>query len=347
MVSHTHETIDQAFSKIAQLLFRVNAITPIDFMAHMKRAWRKWGTTQCQEVTEVGDFATWREADTINVNDIREALCWRFQKNSQDEVRLHYKDHGSDPYWLPREGLDIHETSPFLDAPVLVKPNIKPKGGSYIDYTAKAETLKNLSLNQKMTPAQFDTWIAWIEQKKSLISDFVPNTPLTSWTKLREYGLNLKNVGKGKRPADPVELELTPLDKRRKMTPYNGPYRPPERTVKETLEVGKMVVIYKLNSLKATVGLVTKCNTYFVWVDYWHNVNQNVKGIYRPCTKGTKEPGFKDKVTPADVVMVFNFNKNNRLPHKAIVKIEECSELPNSEDSSENSGNENSGNESE
>lgn len=101
-VGHTHEDIDQAFSRIAVHLNKVDALTFEDFLAEVGKSFLKEGRPP--NVVPLGvshDFKAWLNDRLPTVASWTDNLVFRFSKNpTSGHVQMHYKYMGASPHYF-------------------------------------------------------------------------------------------------------------------------------------------------------------------------------------------------------------------------------------------------------
>ena len=91
-VGHTHEDIDQAFSRIATYLNKHDALSYDEFVEAITRSISH--DTKKPNVINVGqsfDFKAWLNSRLPNVESWTDNLCYRFSKGPDGTTQLHYK----------------------------------------------------------------------------------------------------------------------------------------------------------------------------------------------------------------------------------------------------------------
>ena len=101
-VGHTHEDIDQAFSRIAVYLNRNDALTYSAFVEAIRRSFLK--ENRPPNVICLGhafDFKAWLDDRLPDMSSWTDNLCYRFGRNPVSEaVEMHYKYYGQTPAYF-------------------------------------------------------------------------------------------------------------------------------------------------------------------------------------------------------------------------------------------------------
>ena len=101
-VGHTHEDIDQAFSRIAVYLGKHDAYTYDEFVSCIQKSFLK--ENRPPNVITLGhafDFKAWLKDRLPEVKSWTDNLCYRFAKNcATSEVEMHYKFLSQSPFYL-------------------------------------------------------------------------------------------------------------------------------------------------------------------------------------------------------------------------------------------------------
>ena len=101
-VGHTHEDIDQAFSRIAVHLNCNDAIDMNEFVQAIRKSFKKDGNPP--EVSIIGaafDFKNFLKDRLPDLLKWTDNLCYRFAKSPiTDKVELHYKCFGNSPHYV-------------------------------------------------------------------------------------------------------------------------------------------------------------------------------------------------------------------------------------------------------
>ena len=102
-VGHTHEDIDQAFSRISMHLRRVSAFTFPDLLKEVKRSFTSSLMTPC--VTQIGQTFNFKDhLDTSAVSRLSswtDNHCYRFSWNPyHEQAQMHYKKWCKSPYYF-------------------------------------------------------------------------------------------------------------------------------------------------------------------------------------------------------------------------------------------------------
>ena len=163
-VGHTHEDIDQMFSRIAIALRSRDAATRDDLITIVRDAFEYYGSQPtCHELTTVADVSAWMEPylNDIHGQSNREILHFQFLKHEVYGVMMKtkkrsahpwqsYKDNLSDGFHLLRvDGVDSIPMS-FLGV-------VGPKPAALADIAAKAKRVaKDLQLLEKKIAAGYE-----------------------------------------------------------------------------------------------------------------------------------------------------------------------------------------------
>ena len=101
-VGHTHEDIDQAFSRIAVYLNRHDALTYDEFLGAIRASFLKEGRPP--NIISIGhafDFKAWLNGRLPNLSSWTDNLCYRFAKNVlTGKPEMHYKFFGASEAYL-------------------------------------------------------------------------------------------------------------------------------------------------------------------------------------------------------------------------------------------------------
>ena len=157
-VGHTHEDIDQAFSRIAVHLNKHDAVTYDAFLAEISKSFKKDGNPPA--VISLGaafDFKTWLDGRLVGVSEWTDNLVYRFSMNpTTKKVEMHYKFLAQSPRYFsgqhdhPVRSFKELERAISSDADVWVKhagiemgvgvPSGVPTIASAIDFSGIQET---------------------------------------------------------------------------------------------------------------------------------------------------------------------------------------------------------------
>lgn len=112
IVGHTHENIDQMFSRFSVALRRVN-VWDVEHLMEVARTCFKDGVTpECQLIDEVHDIKTWMSGCYNTIRDVSYQHAFKIFRGEDGQVIGQGKRYSFDPTWLPKEGIVILKSVP-------------------------------------------------------------------------------------------------------------------------------------------------------------------------------------------------------------------------------------------
>ena len=120
LVGHTHENIDQMFSRFSIRLRRKQAWT-LDEMMQVAHECFEDGVT-CEHTEKIYDFASWMSGHAIDCHEISKQQCFKFFKDANGEVVMQHKQYSTSPIWLPETPLPRLKSEPPAVGPGYVAP---------------------------------------------------------------------------------------------------------------------------------------------------------------------------------------------------------------------------------
>jgi hypothetical protein len=123
IVGHTHENIDQMFSRFAVALRRLN-VWDIEHLMEVARNCFKDGVVpECQLIDEVHDIKGWMHGCYNEVRDVSFQHCFKIFSGPTGDVLVQAKRYSFDPFWLPKEGgVKVFKSSLPEGSPCFVEP---------------------------------------------------------------------------------------------------------------------------------------------------------------------------------------------------------------------------------
>eukprot|EP00854_Cymbomonas_tetramitiformis_P030110 gene30110-biopygen31374 len=120
LVGHTHENIDQMFSRFSVRLRRKQAWT-LDEMMQVAQECFTNGVT-CEHTEKIFDFSSWFDGHVFDCHNISTEQAFKFKKDEHGEVGVQYKQHSISPKWLPETALARLASIPPVEGPGYIKP---------------------------------------------------------------------------------------------------------------------------------------------------------------------------------------------------------------------------------
>ena len=120
LVGHTHENIDQMFSRFSVRLRRKQAWT-LEEMIQVANECFTEGVT-CEHTEKIYDFGSWFDGHVIDCNNISMQQAFKFKKNEHGEVGMQYKQYSISPKWLPETPLPRLLSIPSVAGPGYMQP---------------------------------------------------------------------------------------------------------------------------------------------------------------------------------------------------------------------------------
>ena len=120
IAGHTHENIDQMFSRFSVRLRRKQAWT-LDEMIQVAQECFTDGVT-CEHTKKVFDFTSWFRGHVIDVQNVTKQQAFKFKKDEHGVVGMQYKQYSVSPKWLPETPLPRLESIPLVAGPDFIKP---------------------------------------------------------------------------------------------------------------------------------------------------------------------------------------------------------------------------------
>ncbi|KAK3234147.1 hypothetical protein CYMTET_55576 [Cymbomonas tetramitiformis] len=182
IVGHTHENIDQMFSRFSVRLKRKLAMTLDEMMEIAKECFSDGIFTTA--VAKVHDLKTWFGGRYENVCGISTQQTFKAFKNEAGEVVVQYKMYSTDKKWLPEEGLKVLNSMPE-NLPDFVKPKAFSEEG-----LTKLEDLVDgmrTILSTTFTPTHEAWWAELLRKQRKLTEEGIfeePNVPFVLPSKL-------------------------------------------------------------------------------------------------------------------------------------------------------------------
>ncbi|XP_028517987.1 uncharacterized protein LOC114576108 [Exaiptasia diaphana] len=264
MVGHTHEDVDQLFSRIRQRIFNKMlgfSLLSLPFLELLEAIARSSSPTTCvQLITSMFNIREWVEPARVELHNISNAHCFVIKRSTGPncEVVLKYKQWSRDNEWLP----------PGSGIPVL-KPNVTPQGlptfcepsPDKVDLERLKREIPKFYESRKFDESHKQWWDDFLNNRHGYYSR--PGQHLAEWPlpniiekknqqQESESGDQEQEIGilGIPRPTNvPLEVEQhvsSQLDSIPEI--YTGPYRPPVRSVTqvgsyENVEVGHLVAV--------------------------------------------------------------------------------------------------------
>ncbi|XP_068687066.1 uncharacterized protein [Montipora foliosa] len=152
MVGHTHEDIDQMFSRISVALARSDAVTLDDLISVIRDAYNP--TPIVCSVENIYDVKSWLRPYVATLKHHTSPHAFRFKLNGKGEVEMSYRPWAKSnrKHWFPKEGpITILQQVPPRK-PSVLKPDFK-KCTTVEEIRASVE-----KLSVRMTTGQRDWW---------------------------------------------------------------------------------------------------------------------------------------------------------------------------------------------
>ncbi|CAH3027411.1 unnamed protein product, partial [Porites evermanni] len=160
MVGHTHEDIDQMFSRISVALARTNAVTLDDLIQVIRGAYNPTPIT-CS-VENIYDVKTWLRPFVPSLKHHSNPHAFRFKMNENGEVEMSYRPFAKSgrKQWLPEEGPIVLLKQVPPGKPSVIKPDMKK--------CPSVEVIKDSveKLGVRMSSAQLDWWRKMAEDEE-------------------------------------------------------------------------------------------------------------------------------------------------------------------------------------
>jgi hypothetical protein len=162
LVGHTHENIDQMFSRFSVRLRRKQAWT-LEEMIKVAEECFTDGVT-CEHTEKIFDFGSWFDGHAIDCHNILKQQAFKFFKNEDGEVGMQYKQYSISPKWLPETPLLRLQSIPPVAGPGHIKPiPFTVEGIEKLENTVVA--LKDI-LGSKFTDVHEKFWCEDIIEKQ-------------------------------------------------------------------------------------------------------------------------------------------------------------------------------------
>jgi hypothetical protein len=120
LVGHTHENIDQMFSRFSVRLRRKQAWT-LDEMMDVARECFTDGVT-CEHTQKNYDFGAWMSGHHNDCHQISKQQAFKFFKDENGDVVMQHKQYSSSPVWLPETPLPRLKSEPAAEGPGYIQP---------------------------------------------------------------------------------------------------------------------------------------------------------------------------------------------------------------------------------
>lgn len=148
IVGHTHENIDQMFSRFSVALRRVN-VWDIDHLMEVARTCFKDGLSpKCQLIDEVHDIKSWMKGCYNDVRDVSYQHCFKIFPGSNGEILAQAKRYSFDPKWLPEQPVIVLKSlphgSPSFVTPKSIREMGERKQAKEAQRTSKSDPLKEI-----------------------------------------------------------------------------------------------------------------------------------------------------------------------------------------------------------
>lgn len=160
-VGHTHEDIDQLFSRIAQLLRKSIVKTVPELMELLKKAFTKEGKPPVvRKVVDVANLREWCADDKPDIEGITKARSFKLYKKSDEKVYIQSKATLSEPdaNYLPEAG------SLFLDALPKGNPCKVPLKSKHLD--AVTRTVAKYHDRKVLSEVELKQWNDWVHSER-------------------------------------------------------------------------------------------------------------------------------------------------------------------------------------
>ena len=160
-VGHTHEDIDQLFSRISQLLRKSIVKTVPALFALLKRSFTKEGIPPVvRDVDNVPNFREWLSPILPVIDGITNTRCIKMWRKSDGKVYIQSKQTLSEPdaRFLPVDGFL------FLDSVPEGNPCKVPLKSKHLD--AAEKTVKKYSEHKALNEADVEEWATWIQNER-------------------------------------------------------------------------------------------------------------------------------------------------------------------------------------
>eukprot|EP00795_Rhopilema_esculentum_P008448 gene8448-14434_t len=167
MVGHTHEDIDQMFSRNAVQLHKENAVT----LPQLEGVFRKAYTPRPTVTTLrfLFDFKGFLSKYIANIRNHSKPHAFKFEKTASGQVGITYKNWAADEGWLPRNIngdreqplLILNEEVPQNDFPLPLQPEFDVKND--------LETMRKEATTAaaRMTESEMLWWKEFLQQQES------------------------------------------------------------------------------------------------------------------------------------------------------------------------------------
>ncbi|KAK3276905.1 hypothetical protein CYMTET_15056 [Cymbomonas tetramitiformis] len=154
LVGHTHENIDQMFSRFSVRLRRKQAWT-LDEMIEVAQECFTDGVI-CEHTEKIFDFSSWFDGHVFDCHNILAQQAFKFKMNEHGEVGMQYKQYSISPKWLPETPLPKLVSTPPVAGPGYIKPiPFTEEGIEKLEHTLQA--LKDI-LGTKLTEVHEKFW---------------------------------------------------------------------------------------------------------------------------------------------------------------------------------------------
>lgn len=120
LVGHTHENIDQMFSRFSVRLRRKQAWT-LEEMFEVARECFTDGV-HCEHTQKNYDFESWMAGHHNDLHQISQQQTFKFFKDENGNVVMQHKQYSSSPVWLPETPLIRLRSEPAAEGPGYIKP---------------------------------------------------------------------------------------------------------------------------------------------------------------------------------------------------------------------------------
>ncbi|KAK3261765.1 hypothetical protein CYMTET_29341 [Cymbomonas tetramitiformis] len=115
IVGHTHENIDQMFSRFSVALRRIN-VFDIEHLMEVARSCFKDGVSpECQLIDEVHDIKSWMSGCYNKIRDVSYQHAFKIIRAEDGQVIGQGKLYSFDPTWLPKKDLATTEDEKKLE----------------------------------------------------------------------------------------------------------------------------------------------------------------------------------------------------------------------------------------
>eukprot|EP00731_Ephydatia_muelleri_P017858 Em0010g956a len=316
-VGHTHEDIDQMFSRFSSYLNKNDAVTPGELMEALRKSYSPEPDVHVLEQSEVFDFKAWIEPHLEEMHNHVAPKHFIF-KLVDGSLVFKYKYWATDPKWEPYNSSIQLFTNTDISPTTLqsLVPNI-----SALNLSQVVEDIDKLT--DYTTEVQVQEWKIFCERMNQ--QDQLSRCPFTQLVYGDALdGMHVHAADNSKQAAELVHEEgIACLLEKEVARPevYNGVYRPKAVSQKPLCEGDMVAVLPEKDQFtgKPWIGLCeTIDTTTSTFVIQWY------KGSYTTAWRPDKTFPNSEIHMKAIIAYGFTFTSTSKLNKKTIDLLKEC-----------------------